>query len=127
MMGRSEIDRLMREFYAARMRGDLEEVCRSFLADAQFKIASASKVRQVAIRANGVEEIRPLMALLLKTFRLSDFAILAMTIEGAEVTVHWQANVRSKITGATVPTELADIVKLRDGFIADFYEIYMRG
>ena len=47
MMGRSEIDRLMREFYAARVRGDLEVVCRSFLADAQFKIASASKVRPV--------------------------------------------------------------------------------
>jgi hypothetical protein len=67
------------------------------------------------------------MALLFKTFRLSDFAILAMTIDGAEVTVHWQANVRSKITGATVPTELADIVKLRDGFIVDFDEVYVRG
>src|ERR1700735_228434 len=127
MMGRIEIDRRMREFYAARVRGDLEAVCRSFFADAQFKIASASKVRPVAIRANGVEEIRPLMALLFKTFRLSDFAILAMTIDGAEVKVHWQANVRSKITGATVPTELADIVKLRDGFIADFDEVYVRG
>ncbi len=127
MMGRSEIDRLIRDFYAARMRGDLEAVCRSFLADAQLKIASASKVRPVAIRANGVEEIRPLMALLFKTFRLSDFAILAMTIDGAEVTVHWQAKVGSKITGATVPTELADIVKLRDGFIADFDEVYVQG
>jgi ketosteroid isomerase-like protein len=127
MMGRSEIDRLMREFYAARVRGDLEAVCRSFSADAQFKIASASKTLPVAIRANGVDEIRPLMALLFKTFRLSDFAILAMTIDGAEVTVRWQANVRSKITGATVPTDLADIVKLRDGFIVDFYEVYVPG
>ena len=127
MMGRSEIDRLMREFYAARVRGDLEAVCRSFSADAQFKIASASKTLPVAIRANGVDEIRPLMALLFKTFRLSDFAILAMTIDGAEVTVHWQVSVRSKITGDTVPTELADIVKLRDGFIEDFDEVYVRG
>jgi ketosteroid isomerase-like protein len=127
MMGRSEIDRLMRDFYAARMRGDLEAVCRSFSTDAQFKIASASKTLPVAIRANGVDEIRPLMALLFKTFRLSDFAILAMTIDGAEVKVHWQANVRSKITGATVPTELADLVKLRDGFIVDFDEVYVRG
>jgi len=127
MMERSEIDRLMREFYAARVRGDLEAVCRSFSADAQFKIASANKTLPVAIKANGVDEIRPLMALLFKTFRLSDFAILAMTIDGAEVTVHWQANVRSKITGDTVPTELADIVKLRDGFIADFDEVYVRG
>jgi len=127
MMGRSEIDRLMREFYAARVRGDLEAVCRSFSADAQFKIASASTTLPVAIRANGVDEIRPLMALLFKTFRLSDFAILAMTIDGAEVTVHWQVSVRSKITGDTVPTELADIVKLRDGFIEDFDEVYVRG
>ncbi len=126
MMGRTGIDHLMREFYAARVRGDLDAVCRSFSADARFKIRSANNARPVAIQADGADEFLPLLALLFKTFRLGDFAILAMTIEGAEATVHWRASVRSKITGATVPTELIDIVKIRDGCIVDFDEVYVQ-
>ena len=126
MMGRTEIDHLMREFYAARVRGDLEAVCRSFSADARFRIASANKPRPVAIHADGVDELRPLLALLFKTFRLGEFAILAMTIDGAEATVHWRANVRSKITGATVPTELIDLVEIRNGGIVNFNEVFVR-
>ena len=125
-MGRSEIDHLLREFYAARVRGDLEAVCQSISTDARFRIASANKPRPVAIRADGVDEIRPLLALLFKKFRLGDFAILAMTIDGAEATVHWRANVRSKITGATVPTELIDLVKICEGCIVDFNEVFVR-
>jgi hypothetical protein len=33
MMNRVEIDRLLRELYAARVRGDLEAVCRIFADD----------------------------------------------------------------------------------------------
>ena len=126
MMGRTEIDHLMREFYAARVRGDLEAVCRSFSVDARLRIASANKPRPVAIHAHGVDEIRPLLALLFKTFRLGDFAILAMTVDGAEATMHWRANVRSKITGATVPTELIDLVEIRAGRIVNFNEVFVR-
>lgn len=125
MMGRTEIDHLMREFYAARVRGDVAVVCRSLSADARFKIATASKAT-VAIQARGIEEFLPLLALLFKTFRLGDFAILAMTIDGAEAAVHWRATVRSKITGATVPTEFVDLVEIRDGCIADFDEVFVQ-
>ncbi len=55
--------------------------------------------------------------------KLTDFAILAMTIEDAKATVHWRVNVRSGITGATVPTELVDVVEIREGFIVNYNEI----
>jgi ketosteroid isomerase-like protein len=99
-MGRTELERLLREFYAARVRGDLEAVCRSLSADASFHITSASKANRVALHASGDREVRPMLALLLKTFRLADFAIQAMTIDDAQVTVHWRADGRSRITGA---------------------------
>jgi ketosteroid isomerase-like protein len=126
MMDRIEIDRLMREFYAARVRGDLEAVCRSLSADSRIQIASASKASSVAIEATGVDEFRPLLALLVKTFRLADFAMLAMTIEGAQATVHWRADVRSRITGAVVPTEFVDLAEIRDGCIVNFDEVFVQ-
>jgi ketosteroid isomerase-like protein len=126
MMDRIEIDRLMREFYAARVRGDLEAVCRSLSADSRIQIASASKASSVAIEATGVDEFRPLLALLVKTFRLADFAILAMTVEDALATVHWRADVRSRITGAVVPTEFVDLAEIRDGRIVNFDEVFVQ-
>ena len=125
-MLRIEIDRLMREFYAARARGDLEAVCRPFAADARFQIASASQARPAAIKASGVDEFRPLLALLIKTFRLGDLTIRSITIDGAQATVHWRANVHSRITGANVPTELIDIVEVRDCCIVNFNEVFVR-
>lgn len=126
MMGRTEIDHLIRELYAARARGDLEAVCRLFAADARFQIASANQASPATIKATGVDEFRPLLALLIKTFRLGDSTIRSITIDGAQATVHWRANVRSRITGGTVPTELIDIVEVRDGCIVNFSEGFVR-
>ena len=66
-----------------------------------------------------------MLALLIKTFKLTDLMILAMIIDGARAKVHWRVNVRSRITGATVPTELIDIVEVRDGYVVDFNEVFM--
>lgn len=120
----TEIDRLMREFYAARERGDLAAVLCAFSADAAFQIASASQSSSVAIKAKGINEFRPLLTLLIKTFRLCDLTIGSLTIDGARATVHWRANVRSRITGATVPTELIDIVEVGEGHIVNFNEVF---
>ena len=65
-MGCTEIDRLMREFYTARERGDLEAALRLFSADVGVQIASARQGNPVAIKANGISELRPLLALLIK-------------------------------------------------------------
>jgi ketosteroid isomerase-like protein len=39
--------------------------------------------------------------------------------------VLWRANVRSRITGATVPTEMIDVVEVRDGRIVNFNEVFV--
>jgi ketosteroid isomerase-like protein len=125
-MGCTEIDRLMREFYTARGRGDLEAALRLFSADVGFQIASARQGYPIAIKASGINELRPLLALLIKTFKLSDLTILSMVVDRARATVHWRVNVRSRITGAMVRTELIDIAEVRDGRILDFNEVFVR-
>ena len=122
-MDPDQIERLMRDLYAARARGDLAAVRELFAADAVFRIAGGSVARPVTVKAEGVAEVRPLLALLIKTFKLADFVIVATKVEGSHATVHWRANVRSRITGATTSTELIDRVKVRDGSIVDFNEL----
>jgi ketosteroid isomerase-like protein len=124
-MGTTQIDRLLRDLYAARLSGDLDGVCRTFAANGRFQIASATEDSPVAIKAAGVEEFRPLLAFMIKTFRLRDLTIRTLNVEGDKATVHWQARVRSRITGATVATEFIDIVEVRDGRIANFNEVFI--
>ncbi len=125
MTDRVEIDRLMRELYAARACGDLEAVCQFFADFAKFQIASARQVSTAAVTTSGADEFRPLLALLIKTFKLSNLTIISIITDGAKAAVHWRANVHSKITGATVPTELVDLVEIQEGKIVSYSEFFV--
>ena len=125
MPDRLEVERLLRELYAARLGGDLEALCRSFAKDARLDIAGTSYASPMAIKAAGLAEIRTWLALLVKTFQLSDQEILSMIIDGEAAAVHWRARIRSKITGATVLTELVDVIRVRDGRIASYIEFFV--
>jgi len=125
MTNRLEIDRLLRQLYAARVAGDLDGVCQTFANDAKFEIAGTSQTSPIAISATGLDQIRTWLALLIKTFQMSDQAILSMIIEDAAAAVHWRAKIRSRITGATVSTNLVDLVQVRDGRIASYTEFFV--
>ncbi len=125
MPDRPEVERLLRELYAARLGGDLEALCRTFAKDARLDIAGTSYATPMAIRAAGLVEIRSWLALLVKTFQLGDQEILSMIIDGEAAAVHWRARIRSKITGATVLTELIDVVRVREGRIASYTEFFV--
>ena len=125
MPDRLEVERLLRELYAARLGGDLEALCRTFAKDARLDIAGTSYATPMAIRAAGLGEIRSWLALLVKSFQLGDQEILSMIIDGEAAAVHWRARIRSKITGATVLTELIDVVRVREGRIASYTEFFV--
>ena len=125
MTNRIEIDRLLRQLYAARLAGDLDGVCQTFASDAKFEIAGTSQTSPIAITAMGIDPIRMWLTLLIKTFQLSDQAILTMIIEDATAAVHWRAKIRSRITGATVLTDLVDLVQVRGGRIATYTEFFV--
>jgi ketosteroid isomerase-like protein len=125
LTNRLEIDRLLRQLYTARVAGDLDGVCQTFANDAKFEIAGTSQTSPIAISATGLDQIRTWLALLIKTFQMSDQAILSMIIEDAAAAVHWRAKIRSRITGATVSTNLVDLVQVRDGRIASYTEFFV--
>jgi ketosteroid isomerase-like protein len=125
MTSRSAIDGLLRELYAARVRGDLQGVCALFSPDARFEIAAASQGNPIAVNSHGAGEFRPLLTLLMRTFRITDQVILSMLIDGSKAAVHWQANVYSRITGAIVPTEFMDMVEVQSGSILSYIEFFV--
>jgi len=126
MTERVEIERLLLELYAARVRGDLAGVCATFTNDANFQVAGASSnASPISMRAVGVKEFRPLLAIMIKSFKLSEHSILAMLIDGEQAAVHWRAKIHSRITGTTVLTELIDVVAVNEGRIASYTEFFV--
>ena len=123
MTARSEIHCLLQELYAARVRSDLDGLCRIFSTEATFRIAGISRhVSPIAVMAVGINEIRQWLTLLLKTFQIHDQVILTLLIENGRAAVHWRAKIYSRITGTTVPTELVDLVEVRDGHVVSYTE-----
>jgi len=126
MIERVEIERLLLELYAARVRGDLAAVCATFTNDANFQVAGASSnASPIAMKAVGIGEFRPLLAIMIKSFKLTEQTILTMLIDGTKAAVHWRAKVHSRITGTTVLTELIDLVEVKDGRIGSYTEFFV--
>jgi ketosteroid isomerase-like protein len=124
MTDRIATERLLHDLYAARLRGDLDGVCAAFTADAAFRITGASFPGPMEMTANGAEQFRPLLAMLIKTFPQTNQRIMSMLVDGREAAVHWRVKIFSRITGTTVPTELIDMFQIRDGRISSFTELF---
>jgi ketosteroid isomerase-like protein len=124
MTDRSEIEKLLRGLYDARLRGDLDAVCSALTDDADFRIVGAGNAGPIAIAATGKSEFRSWLALMLKSFRFDELKILGLIVEGENAAGHWQARIYSRVTGAKILTELVDLVRIRDGRICSYTEFF---
>jgi ketosteroid isomerase-like protein len=124
MTQRHEIEKLLGELYAARVEGQLDRLCALFAGSANFKIAGASEGKPIVLAALGSKEIRAWLAVMLKTFKLSQYQQIMVVIEDTRAAVHWRADIHSKITGVIVPTELVDLVEVIDGRITSYREFF---
>lgn len=124
MIDRQETERLLRDLYKARVSGDVKGVYDKFSPDARFQIAGASHSTPVAVTAVGAGEYRPLLAIMIKTFKLSDEQIISLLIDGTKAAVHWRAQIFSRLTGTSVLTELVDMIEIRDGRIGTYIEFF---
>jgi ketosteroid isomerase-like protein len=124
MTDREDTERLLRDLYAARVSGDVAAVYEKFSRNARLQIAGASHSTPVAVKAVGADEYRPLLAIMIKTFKLSDEQILSLVIDGTRAAVHWRAKIFSRLTGTTVVTELVDMIEMRDGRIGSYVEFF---
>lgn len=125
MTERRQVEEVVRRLHAARLEANLEQLCALFASDARMRIQGTSDGKPIAIEARGADQIRPWLSILVKTFRLGEYQLLSLTIEGGRAAAHWQVSIHSKITGALVPTELVDLVDVRDGHISSYVEFFV--
>jgi ketosteroid isomerase-like protein len=121
MSDRAQMEKTLREAYAARKRGDLDTLGRIFAPHARFQMAG-SNASPIASKVVGAAEYRPLLAGMIRTFEILDYTIVSMLIDGSAAAVQWHAKMRSSITGQTVETDLFDLIEIEDGQIASFLE-----
>ena len=112
MAERAVVERMIRELHAARVGGDLPGLCRLFADQGRYEIIGASADKPIAIRTTGIVDLRPWLAMMVKVFRLSNYALLSLVVEWPRAAAHWRADIYSKVTGVTVPTELVDLVEI---------------
>ena len=124
MAERVVAERMIRGLHAARVGGDLAGLCRLFADQGRFEIVGASADKPIAIRTSGIAEFRPWLAMMVKVFRLSDYTLLSLVVEWPRATAHWRADIYSKVTGVTVPTELVDLVELSEDRILSYTEFF---
>ena len=125
MTERAAAERIIRDLHAARVAGDLAAMCRVFGERGRFRIAGASADKPIAISAETLASFRPWLAMLVKAFRINDYELLSLVVEWPRATAHWRANIYSKITGVTVPTELVDLVEIQDERIVAYSEFFV--
>jgi len=100
-------------------------LCGAFDKDAALRIAGTSAGKPIAMAAKGMTDIRPWLALLVKSFKVSDQVILSLLIDGNRAAVHWHANILSRITGVVVSTELFDLVEVHEKRIVSYVELFL--
>jgi ketosteroid isomerase-like protein len=125
MTDRSQVEQLVKGLHAARVSGDLERLCRVYAADARLRIAGSSDGKPIAIDASRLSSIRSWLSILVKTFRLSGYELLSLTIEGPSAAAYWRVQIESKITGISVQTELVDLIDVRNGQIVSQIEFFV--
>jgi ketosteroid isomerase-like protein len=121
MSGREDMERTLRDAYAARQRGDLDALGCLFAPHARFQMAGSS-ASPIATLVEGAEQYRPLLAGMIKTFEVLDHKIVSMLIDGSKAAVQWRAKMRSSVTGETVDTDLFDLIEMEGGRITSFLE-----
>jgi ketosteroid isomerase-like protein len=124
-MDRLEIDHLVHRIYAARVDENLDALCQLFSDDAVFHIAGAGQTNPISNTAVGSGELRPLLASMVKTFKLRNHAILSTLIDGTKAAAHWRAEIYSRITGSTVLTEFVDLLEFRNARIISYTEFFV--
>ncbi len=125
MTDRTEIESLLHRLYEARARGDLDGVCDTFASDASFELAGASNGAPLTMKAVGADKYRPLLAIMIRSFKLRSYEIVALLVDGDRAAVQWRADIHSRITGTTVPTELVDVIAVAQRRIVSYMEFFV--
>jgi ketosteroid isomerase-like protein len=124
MDDRKQMLQVVRDAYAARVRGDVDGVLRYFASDAVFRLNAAPYNQITSVHAVDGGELRYALAQLIENFEFSDYEIVDSVVEGSKVAVRSMFTVRARNTGNTAKTEVLDLIEFRDGKISSFAQFF---
>jgi ketosteroid isomerase-like protein len=124
MAERIVAQRIIEKLHGARVAGDLAGMCRLFADTGRFEILGASADKPIAIQAVDLAGFKPWLAMMVKVFKINNYAILSLVVEWPRATAHWRADIYSKVTGITVRTELVDILEVSEERILSYTEFF---
>ena len=118
MADKTEVERIVRSAYAARVAGDVDGVMRHFADQAQFSLAGSEAASPIPISATGIAAVREVMRRLVESFRFHEATVLHLLVDGDMAAVHWRLRVSAVGRGEEVETEILDLVRVSGGKIA---------
>ena len=122
MGNRETMLELIGRAYAARGRGDLDELMTAFHPEAVFTLVGDKRTLEVTGSVQGHRNLRETLAGFVATFYFVKREILSEVVEGDRAAVHSRLVVRYKPTGATHTTDVIDLFEFRDGKIIELVE-----
>jgi ketosteroid isomerase-like protein len=122
MGNRETVLELITRAYAARARGDLDDLIAAFHPEAVFRLVGNEKLLQVAGSVQGHRSLRETLGGFIATFKFVERHILSELVEGDRAAVHSRLVVRYNPTNTTMTTECLDLLKFQDGKIIELIE-----
>jgi ketosteroid isomerase-like protein len=113
---------LIKRAYAARSRGDLEDLMAVFHPEAAFRLVGDKKALEVAGSVQGHGGLREALGGFIATFQFIERQILSELVEGDRVAVHSRLVVRYNPMNTIRTTECLDLLKFQDGKIIELIE-----
>lgn len=114
-MNRSEAENLVKDLYAARMKGDVTEVMRFTDPRIALEILGSNDHSKVPLAIEGADIVRQTLSALSENFEFSNFKILTLLVEGDNIAFHWSIHVRCPKTGKSADSQVMEFWTVKDG------------
>ncbi|MET0278968.1 MAG: nuclear transport factor 2 family protein [Pseudorhodoplanes sp.] len=124
-MNREAMLNVMREGYAARVKGDVDGLLASFTPDAKFRLNASSPQKAAVVHAcAGAGEMRTSLEQLVDAFEFLSCDIVDSIVEGSKAAIRIRFKVRARHTGNVAVTESLDLIEFRDGKISSYTQFF---
>lgn len=123
-MTREQMMTVISEVYAARVRGDVNQIVEAFTPDARFALNAAPPQACVAVDAKGCDGVQAALSELVDAFEFQKLNIVDSVVEGSRAAIRIRFTVKSRATGRTAVTESFDLLEFRDGKVASYTQFF---
>ena len=121
-MDRAAIERLVKEAYATRVRGDIAAIKQVFAEHPRFEMAGSPEASPACFCVEGKEGFDATLRAMVEVWEWQDYELKAILIDGNRAAVHWRARMRHTGKDETVETEAVDLLTIENGRVAAFHE-----